>query len=179
MTDDAAPCRTLAEYVAALFAELDAADPVAGTVVRRLAGPRRARIQLDDEAVDAWFGEAGRLEVAEAAGYVDVDGDGTTDRETVLDLLDGRIEVSEAILDGRLDVVGELDVVTRMFEIIEILLAGSAHIPALQDLARDFRSDPCRPRRSAAKPGSEASRWYPPEPDPVEMELLARLDALP
>ena len=95
----------------------------------------------------------------------------------MLDLLDGYIEVGDAILDGRLRVSGAVDDVVRMFEAIEILLDGSARIPSLQRLARDFREDPCRePRRSPVR-RSRSEPWHG-GVDPAELTLLARLDLL-
>src|SRR5687768_15678353 len=133
--------RTLGEYVAELVRRMGEADPAALERMRRTVGGRRARFRLDDEAVDVWF-EPDGLRVEEPAG--DVDGEGQTDRGTVLDLLDGYLEVTDAILDGRLRVFGAVDEIARMFAAIEILLDCSARAPALQRLARDFRDDPAR-----------------------------------
>ena len=165
------PCRTLAEYVGELVRRLGDADPAALERMRAVVDGRRARIVLDDEAVDVAF--AGAELRVEPAGEGAVDGTGVTDRATTLELLDGYLEVTDAILDGRLDVTGGVDDVERMFGAIEILLDVAARAPALQDLAADYRADPCRaPRRS------------PPPPPPArsgesERALLDRLGLLP
>jgi hypothetical protein len=169
--------RTLGEYVAELVRRLDEADPVALGRMRRTVGHRRARIRLDDEAVDVWFDPDGALRVAEPAG--EVEGEGATDRGTVLDLLDGYLEVTDAILDGRLRVFGAVDEIARMFAAIEILLDGSARAPALQRLARDFLDDPAREPAGPPARRSRAGPWHPTGPDPEQLELLARLDLLP
>ena len=144
--------------------------------MRRVVGRRRARIGLDDETVDVEFGTGGALVVERPSG--DVDGEGSTDRQTVLDLLDGYIEVGDAIMDGRLHVVGAVDEIAQMFEAIEILLDGAARIPPLQDLARDFRDDPCRdPRRPPVRRSRSAS-WHPAAAPPDELGLLERHDLL-
>ena len=100
------PCRTLAEYVGELVARLGAADPAALERMRAVVDGRRARIRLDDEAVDV--GSRARP-ARRAGGHRRVDGKGETDRAAVLDLLDGYLEVTDAILDGRLDVTGAVD----------------------------------------------------------------------
>lgn len=171
------PCRTLGDYVAELALRLGQADPAALERMRAAVGSRRARIRLDEEAVDAEFGAGGGLLVTDPAG--EVDGEGAADRATVLDLLDGHVEVEDAILDGRLHVTGAVDDVARIFAAIEILLDGSARAPALQRLARDFRADPCRPPPEPAVGRSRPAPWHPTGPDPDELALLARLDLLP
>ena len=145
--------------------------------MRHVVGPRRARIRLDDEAVEIAFDANGTLAVAEPGGAVD--GEGATDRQTVLDLLDGYVEVTDAILDGRLTVTGDTDDVSRMFVAIEILLDGSTRIPPLQELARDFREDPCRePRRPPQRP-SRPSPWHATADRPSELSFLEDNDLLP
>jgi hypothetical protein len=156
---------------------LGEADPAAVERMRRTVGARRARLRLDDEAVDVWF-EPDGLRV-EPPGDEPVDGEGETDRATVLDLLDGHLEVTDAILDGRLRVSGAVDEIARMFAAIEILLDGSARAPALQRLARDFRDDPSREPPPAPHRRSRRGPWHPQGPDDAELELLARLGLLP
>jgi hypothetical protein len=165
------PCRTLAEYVGELIARLGAADPAALERMRAVVDGRHARIVLGEEAVDVRF--AGDDLLVEPAGTGATDGTGVTDRATTLELMDGYLEVTDAILDGRLDVTGTVDDVERMFLAVEILLDVAARAPALQDLAADYRADPCREPRRA-----------PPPPHPVtiaesERALLDRLGLLP
>ncbi len=165
------PCRTLAEYVGELIARLGAADPAALERMRAAVDGRRARIVLGEEAVDLRF--AGDDLIVEPPGTGAPDGTGVTDRATTLELMDGYLEVTDAILDGRLDVTGTVDDVERMFAAVEILLDVAARAPALQDLAADYRADPCRePRRAPPPPLSVTS----PE---SERALLDRLGLLP
>lgn len=173
----APPCRTLAEYVAELIARLDSADPAAVARMRAVVGARRARIRLDDEIVDVAFDASGALQVAQPSGAVD--GEGATDRQTVLDILDAYVEVTDAILDGRLAIVGATGDVARMFVAIEILLDGSTRIPSLQRLARDFREDPCREPRRPPTRRSRPTRWHPSGGDASELSVLDRHDLLP
>ena len=169
--------RTLGEYVAELVRRLGEADPAALGRMRQTVGDRRARIRVDDEAVDVWFDPDGGLRVDEPVGQVE--GEGETDRGTVLDLLDGYLEVTDAILDGRLRVLGAVDEVARMFAAIEILLDCSARAPALQRLARDFRDDTARQPPEAPQRRSRGGPWHPTGPDGEEISLLERLDLLP
>jgi hypothetical protein len=154
-----------------MVARLGAADPAALARLRRVVGARRARIALDDEVIDVRW-TAGGLQVT-PAGDAAVEGEGATDRQTVLDLLDGHLEVHDAILDGRLAVTGGVDAVERMFLAIEILLDGGARTPAMQALADEFRADPRSPTRRPS------SRHEPASASAAERELLARLGLLP
>jgi len=170
---------SLGAYVEALVAALGRADPEALARLRRVVGQRRARIVLDDDAVDVRFADD-RLVVVPAAG-AHVHGEGVTDRETVLALLDGHVEVVDAVLDGRLRVRGTTDAVARMFNAIEILLDASPRAPAMQALAAHFRRHPVPAMPAAPAAGAPVRRtaWYPDERDGGEDALLARHDLLP
>jgi hypothetical protein len=173
-TDD---CTTLAEFVRLLVGELARADYPALERLRAAVDDRCARITLDDESIEVWFtGE--ELAVADAPGR-DVDGEGATVSSTVHDLLDGQIEVLDAILDGRLDVTGPPEDIHRIFVAIEILLDASARAPGLQELARRFRADPCRGGRGAPLAATRMTPWFPPRAAAAEEALLARLGLLP
>ena len=163
--------RTLGEYVSALIAALGR--------MQQVVGGRRARIQLDDEEVEISF-VTDTLVVEPAGGPAAVDGMGSTDRVTVVDLMDGHLEVGDAISAGRLDVVADVDAVAAMFAAIEILLDASSRSPELQALAREFRERSGRePPRGRVRPRPGAT------PGPAESVvarehiLLARLDLLP
>jgi hypothetical protein len=177
MSTEEVPCRSLGEYIVELVARLEAGDAEAVRRMREVVGPRRALVRLDDESVSIGFDSEGRLDVGPAEGQID--GSGATDRQTVLDLQDGYVEVRDAILDGRLEVTGDTDAVARMFVAIEILLDGSARIPSLQALARDFRADPCRPPRGRPVRPSRHGPWQPTGGDAREIALLERLGLLP
>jgi hypothetical protein len=174
------PCRTLREYVIALVDRLAAEEPALHARLRTVVGTRTARIRLDDETVFARF-DGATLVVLDATDTMEADGEGGTDRRTTLDLLAGRIEVTDAILDGRLDATGEIEDLVRIFQAIEILLDGSTRNPSLQHLALDYGGDPCRP---APAPGAAASAWRrvsldPDRPSRGELDMLRRLDLLP
>ena len=130
--------RTLGQYIGALIATLGRADPAALARMREVVRGRRARIRLDDEEVEIRFA-AGALVVERPSRPSAVDGTGSTDRATVLDLMDGNLEVADAISSGRLDVVADVDAVAAMFAAIEILIDASSRSPELQALAREFR----------------------------------------
>jgi hypothetical protein len=170
---------SLGGYVEALVTSLGAADPEALARLRRVVGQRRARIVLDYDAVDVEF-QRDRLVVG-AAGSGRVHGEGATDRDTVLDLLDGHLEVTDAILDGRMRVRGATDATVRMFTAIEILLDASSRVPALQALAGHFRRHPPSAPRAepVAAPPVRRTAWYPHERPSEEDALLARHDLLP
>ena len=166
----------LHQYVDALIGVLGSGHPGALARMRQVVGNRRARIGLDDEAVDIAFGPEG-LVVEPAARREGVDGEGETDTETVLALLDGYLEISEAILGGRLRVSGTAEDVVRMFAAIEILLDASPRTPGLQALAARFRTE-----RGERRGGLSAARHracYPFGSEAGEREMLGRLDLLP
>ena len=171
--------RPLREYVARLFAGLAAADSAAAARIRNIVGKRRARITLDEESVDVFF-DRGRLRAVAATGNP-VDGIGRTSRQTTLDLIDGYVEVTAAVLDGKLELTGTADAVVRMATVLELLIDGATRAPALPQLARDFRNDPARPSPAAraAGPLGRAVRFYPAPPGAGERAVLARCDLLP
>ncbi len=172
--------RTLAGWIVALVGALGAADPPALARLRRLVGPRRARIGLDGERVDVAFVRGGLVAVA-AGPRRHVHGAGETDRDTVLDLLDGHCEVLDAILDGRLRIHGATDAIGRILGAIEIVLDAAPRAPALQALAAEFRRAAVRPARTRAVAGAPVrlTAWFPTERPAAEDALLARHDLLP
>lgn len=178
MSTDAVPCRSLGEYVAELLARLEAGEPAALARMREVVGARRARIALDAEVVEVAFTSAGwTVEPPRPGGRVD--GDGGSDRAATLALLDGWLEVTDALLDGAIEARGSLEDVSRMFQAIEILLDASTRVPALQELAGDYRRDPCR---AAPTHRRERPRRTPYPPDPIgedESAVLRRLGLLP
>jgi hypothetical protein len=164
---------TLAEYIVALIDELGRADPGALERMQRVVGESSARIRLDEETVDLRF-SSGRLDVTPADAQAHVNGFGATDSSTAVALLDGVLEVTDAILDGQLLVTGAAQDIARMFGAIEILLDATPRVPALSALADRFRSE-----RAGAPvvraPGAGGSPWYPFRSGQREEALLTRL----
>ena len=121
--------------------------------------------------------EAARTPLISWAIDQSINGSGQTDSKTVLDLLNGSLEVHDAIVSGRLEVSGNVNDVSRMFLAIDILLDASSRSPELQELASSFEAD--RETRAA--------RWSGPSPEAgydlfadreAHRRLLARLDLL-
>jgi len=170
----------LGDYIRALIGVLGDEHPAALARMRAVVGGREASITLDDEAVQMAFRD-GRLEVKLVSSRDDREGAranlGVTDSSTVLDLLDGYVEVPDAILDGRLQISGEPEDVVRMLVAIEILLDASPRTPALQALASRFQWARRTGKHSPAFGGGGS--WYPFSSGAGERELLARLDLLP
>jgi hypothetical protein len=166
--------RSLADYIWALVAGVDAHDPAAGARLRAVAAGRRARIGLDEQVVTVWF-DGSALVVAGSDPALAVDGEGRTDGRTVRDILDARIEATAAVLDGRLHIVGEPERVAAMLQIIEILLDVAVRVPELQHLGRELLGT----IPSAAADATPATAWYPHELPVGELRLLADLDLLP
>lgn len=167
------PRLTLGEYIAALLDVLAADDAASFARMREIVEARAARIEVDDEAVEVIF-VAGQLHVAATVGFP-VEGSGSTDSATVLDLLDGNLEVSTAVLDGRLRLFGGADDIARICIAIDILLNASARSPRLQALAERFR----REHRATPQLSDYNVAWYPFACSNSELALLNRLGLLP
>jgi hypothetical protein len=165
--------RTLGAYIAALVRTLDRADPSAGRRLRAVVGGRRARIGLDDETVDVFF-MGDRLAARAALSRHSVHGSGYSDRTTTGELLDGWIEVSEAIIAGDIEATGTVDDVARLFHAVEILLDGATRAPAMQSLAERILSEP-RTRRAVPV----RTRLDLTTSSLAELALLRRLDLVP
>jgi hypothetical protein len=177
ITSSLTPPLTLGQYITALINALGATHPTMLARMRLIVGDRRARIILDDEAVEVVFSPEG-LKVQPVPEKSEVSGEGATDTATVLELLNGYLEVTDAILNGQLHVFGIAEDVVRMFIAIEILLDASPRTPALQDLASKLLSDR-RDRSRVSTPGRERALWYPFSAEATEIELLDKLDLLP
>jgi hypothetical protein len=172
------PCRSLGEYVTLLLSRLEAEEPAAAARIRDAVGDRSACLTLDDERVEVRF-EGSQL-VVRSTLNTDQDGSGLTSRAATLDLIGGYLEVTDAVLDGRLDLIGTIDDIAAIGQAIEMLIDGSSRVPGLQRLARDFWVEPCRPKVEARALGPVARRtaFYPDPPGQDERELLARLNLL-
>ncbi|MGC3939673.1 hypothetical protein ACOTTU_17855 [Roseobacter sp. EG26] len=130
--------RHLRDWIAALFAGLDRAEPHSASGVRKLAGSEASRIALDEERVTVRFDENGLRVSRLKTGARLTPPYGVTDRKTVGALLLGYMEISEAIAHNHIRLRGTADQVMAICAIIEVLVDASTRIPALQELADDF-----------------------------------------
>jgi len=168
---------TLGQYIAELVTCLERCDPKAYGRMCHVVGERVARVQLDDQSV--YIDMQDRVLHIESAPPTDGlvnGGEGATDTATVLAILRGDLEVSEAILNGSLAVYGEIEEINRMFQAIEILLEASPHCPALQKLKEHFVEESGSSTLSADIPRAS---WYPFAVESPELELLGRNGLLP
>ena len=168
---------SLGEYIAALIALLGEASPAALARLKLIVGDRRARISLDDESVEVVF-DRDRLLVLPIGNDSELSGRGATDSATVLDLLNGDLEVVDAVLNGRLRVIAETVDIGRIFSAIEIILDAAPRTPALQELAARFQTERFQHVRQS-RTSSRLVEWYPFSSSQEEIDLLARLDLLP
>jgi hypothetical protein len=167
----------LGQYIAALVTCLETCDPDAYDRMCRVVGERVARIQLDDQSV--YIRMQDRILQVESTPYPgghENGGEGATDTATVLALLRGDLEVSEAILNGSLAVSGDIDKVNRMLLAIEILLDTSPRCPPLQKLKEQFveETGSCGPFKESPR-----ANWYPFAVTSKEIEILDRNGLLP
>lgn len=158
--------RRLADWIRALLAALDAAEPAAGAAIRRLAGASRAVIGLDAERAAVRFEtggfQAGRLVARRlppaGGGAASGCAWGGTDGATVAALLGGHLEVSEAVASGRLDLRGSAAEVIAMCAILETLIDASTRVPELQRLAADYLAASEAAGAPADAPAARAAR---------------------
>jgi hypothetical protein len=170
---------SLADYIRQLIEALEAAETDSATRLRRIVGERSAVISVDAETVLVRFA-ADLLHVetlAPGAAIPRTDGVGETDRQTVLALLAGRIEVAGAIMTGRLRLRGAIDGVVRMSLAIDILIDVAVRAPRLQQLARVYRTDAERAPFVPEPPWDAMRRRA--ELREAERAMLGRLGLLP
>lgn len=127
----------LSYWIPELVAAADQDPFGAGPRLRSLVGSHRARIGLDADTVDVAM-RGVHLHVEPPHPTRPVDGFGTTSTEVVLALLDGRLEVSDAIHRGVLTATGSREAITMIFAAIEVLLDASSRVPRFRELAGEF-----------------------------------------
>jgi len=134
----------LGGYIVKLIARLDHGEPIAGNRLRAVVGNRSAFISVDRETVQVSFQNENlvmkNISVNEARWGAT--GHGRTDRQTVLALLGGYMEVTEAIKSGYLELFGTIEDIVRMGIALEILLDATSRIPSLLLLAEEYNKDP-------------------------------------
>jgi hypothetical protein len=165
---------SLAEHIRALITTLGEAEPDALARLRQVVGRRTALIGVDDECVVVSFTGPDLVVEPEdppTPSHAAPDGAGRTDTGTVLDLLDGRLDVTDATVGGRIAVSGSSAGVDSILHAIEIILDVSGRSPAVRSVAAAFRE-------RAPDRDTELGRWRPPPAD-AETRLLRRLDLLP
>lgn len=177
----------LGRYVAALVEALRHGDAVAMQRLRDVVGRRRARLTMDDEEVEVHF-RGPRLVISECDGRCvlhagaplrGVDGVGAMQRRTVAALLRGQLEVTDAILQGRIGVRGRVEDNARILTAIEIMLDAATRLPALRGLSRRFLADTSQQDDAASLAGPTRYRFRRDAPASAELSLLRKLDLLP
>jgi hypothetical protein len=130
-------------WIPELVAALDTDRCGAGVQLWSAVVGRSARITLDDDTVFVRCTSVGRLEVrsAENGDVTAVDGEGSTTTFAVHALLDGEIELNQAVVDGRIDIRSSIDDALWMYRVVELLLDGSSRVPRLRELKRQFYGD--------------------------------------
>jgi hypothetical protein len=125
--------RLLAESFEAMRSGL---PPANEAFCRALAGCA-VELRVDDEEMAVRF-DAGGASVVAAAGAADARID--TGRRAILDVIDARMTLEEAVRLGRVQVVGPLPVVVRLHEGILLYVHGGVRLPAFASLLRRFRA---------------------------------------
>jgi hypothetical protein len=167
---------TLGEYISALVQCVRECEPLAYSRMCQVVGGRTARIRLDEQSVWIRMSDGSLVVDTHLPEGVAEDGSGTTDTTTVLALLRGDLDVSEAILNQSLAIDGEIEQIHRMFLAIEILLDASPRCPPLQRISERFVAE-----SGHVESGSLAPRanWYPFAVGADELDLLNRYGLLP
>ncbi|GFE48906.1 hypothetical protein So717_06590 [Roseobacter cerasinus] len=131
--------RHLRDWIVALYAALDEAEPQRAEAIRKLAGDEISRMALDKDRITLRFVDGALIVRRMRASTAQLKSPhGATDRHTVTALLRGYMEISEAISNDHIRLHGTADQVMAICAIIEILVDASTRIPALQRLAEAF-----------------------------------------
>jgi hypothetical protein len=127
--------------VAGLLAEsfvvlADGLPPLYAAFCRALLG-LTVELWVDGEVMAVRVGpEGARLTPAGAGADARIE----TSRRAILDVIDARASLEEAVRDGRVQVLGPLPVVVRLHEGILLYVHGGVRLPAFATLLRRFRA---------------------------------------
>ena len=157
--------KSLQAWIEGLVTALD--DDPWGTAdrLRDVVAGYTARISLDDDSVIVSMQSRALVWGPTEAP---VDGEGSTTVAVVIAILDGRLEITDAVARGLVQARGSPEAVLRMFHAVELILDASARVPALRRLADEFR----RGAEDRA-PDMTPVPWQQSRAD--ELALLARL----
>lgn len=158
--------RSLQAWIGALVTALEDDPWGAAERLRDVVGGYTARISLDDETVVVSM-PAGALAWETELGAA-VDGEGSTTTAAVVAILDGKLEVTDAVARGLVQARGSPEAVLRLFHAVELIVDASARVPELRRLEDEFR-------RAAGETGTDVAPepWQQARTD--ELALLERL----
>jgi hypothetical protein len=141
----AAPPSATADFVERALGVLEAESPAAfHRLVDELRGGP-AGLEVDRERLSIEVrGDA--LRVVRRPGRLDA-GRVTAGGEVVLDLIDGRVGLVEAVAQGRLDVRGDCDAVLRLARGLTAFVEGAIRSPGVRALLDDYRGAVARQAR--------------------------------
>jgi hypothetical protein len=129
--------RSLQAWIGALVTALEDDPWGAAERLRDVVGGFTARISLDDETVVVSM-PAGVLAWETELGAA-FDGEGSTTTAVVIAIVDGQLEVTDAVARGLVQARGSPEAVLRLFHAVELILDASARVPVLRRLADEFR----------------------------------------
>lgn len=114
--------------------------PPAYAQLCRLLAPRQVQLNVDQEALWLSFApDAVSLHAGQApTPAITVD----LSRQVILDMLDARLSLQDAIQHGRLGLRGDLYHLTLFYEGWLAYLRGAVRCPAMPDLLDAYRSSP-------------------------------------
>jgi hypothetical protein len=84
------------------------------------------------------FDPDGRLDVGADVPDSALDGAGATTSAVIVAIIEGRLDATDAVMSGLIEVHGRPDAVTALLHMIELLLDAGARLPAMRSLANDF-----------------------------------------
>lgn len=162
------------QYLEAIVDCLLQGEPTSHQRLREVVGAEAAIVQLDDEIVEIGFDPAGAFRARERRSVPRHRAWGGTSSGTVLALLEGELEPTDAIRNGHIDSRGSVQQVTAIAAAIDVLLDAATRIPRLMALARRFREQ--KMAAGVRSHGLEGQSKR--ERDLGEIALLTRLDLL-
>jgi hypothetical protein len=101
-------------------------------------GGLRARLVADGVACTIWLDSSGW---SIYPGPTDVDLEVAFDRRIILDLIDGRIRIHDAIDRDRLRLRGSAEAIERFFTALMIYLEGLMRAPGTMAILKDYREE--------------------------------------
>lgn len=162
-------------YVEQLIRVLALGAPRSLQRLRAAVGTQKAGLRLDDELILVYFDgltDGATFHVEPVAQIPSGLPWGATDTATVLALLHGEFELTDAVAAGYLDAHGNIEQVTAIMVAIEIIIDAATRVPGLSALARSFGNERGRNGRFRRGPDTRDAATA------RQMALLDRLDLL-
>lgn len=113
-------------------------DPARWARLMSALGARAAYLEVGEEAITVSMKD-GRLHVRDGR-HDPVQGIGALDRQTILDLVEGRTTLTDALLDGRLSLTADPPTLLRLSEAMTLFVEAAVRSTSIAMLWEDYRA---------------------------------------